>query len=201
MASTLDDLLTGGGAKSAKFDQPGQSITGTITDVTVRQATEFGTGKPLTWDDGNPREQIVVSIQTNQQDDPDDDGVRAVYVKGWGQPLKAFRAASQATGKPAKGDTFTATFTGFGQKPAQGGFPPKEFEYVITKADRLDALTGGQPTAAAPAAQAPAALAADAGEESPAAKAQKLIGLGLDDAQIQQITGLDPAVIAAIRGA
>jgi hypothetical protein len=196
MSSTLDDLLTGGGAKSAKFDQPGQSVTGTITDVTVRQATEFGTGKPLTWDDGNPREQILVSIQTTQQDDPEDDGVRTVYVKGWGQQLKAFRAASAASGKPSKGDTFTATFTQYGQKPAQGGFPPKEFEYVIGKSDRLDALTGAEPAPTAPpaAAQAPS-------EDTPAAKAQKLIALGMTNEQIQQVTGLEPALIAAIRGA
>lgn len=195
MSSTLDDLLTGG-AKSAKFETPGDTVTGTITDVTVRQATEFGTGKPLEWDDGNPREQILVSVQTGLQDDADDDGIRTIYIKGWGQQLKAFRAIAAASGKPGKGDTFTATFTGFGPKPQQGGFPPKEYTYALVKGDRLDALAGA-PVAAAPVQAAAAAPA----EDSPAAKAQKLIGLGLDDTQIQQITGLDVAIVAALRAA
>lgn len=189
--STIDDLLSAG-AKSVKFENPGDKVSGVITDVQVRQATEFGTGAPLTWDDGNPREQIVVTLQTSLREDGDDDGVRSAYIKGWGQQLKAFRAASQASGKPVKGDTFTATFTGFGPKSPKGGFPPKEFAYEIVKADRLDAIV----STPAPVEAAPAAPA-----ETPAAKAQALIGLGMDDTQIQQVTGLDLAVIKAIRGA
>lgn len=204
MSSTLDDLLASGG-KSFKFENPGDTVTGTIAAIDVRQATEFGTGKPLTWDDGRPQEQIVVTLQTDLAEDGDDDGKRNVYVKGWGSQLRAFKAAAAAAGaKPTPGTTFTASFTGYGPKPAGGGFPSKEFEYRIVPAStaRVDALTGPAPVPA-PAVPPPAtgtAPAASAGE-SPAEKAKQLIALGLTDDQIAAAVGLDAPVVAAIRAA
>lgn len=197
--SSLDSLLAGGVA-SYKFEQPGNSVTGTVVSVDVRQATEFGTGKPLTWDDGRPQEQIKVVMQTTLRDDADDDGQRAVFIKGWGQQLKAFRAAVAAAGdKPAPGDEFTATFTGYGERPKQGGYPPKAFEYRLVKgAGAVNNLIGApepQPTPAAP--SAPAAQ----GQGNPAEQAKQLIALNLTDEQIHSATGLDMTVIAALRAA
>lgn len=159
--ATLDDLLSSGG-KSFKFENPGDTITGTIAAAPlVRQTTEFGTGKPQFWDDGSPQEQIVVTLNTALRDpsDPQDDGARSVYIKGWGPQLRAFRAAIQTAGaKPAVGGTFTATFTGYGQKSAQGGFPPKMFEYRYEAPNGLDGLIGGTPaTHTAPATATPQA--------------------------------------------
>lgn len=197
--STLDDLLTGG-SKGLKFETPGDSYTGTVLSSTVRQMTEFGTGTPLTFENGDPQEQICINLQTDQRDasDPSDDGTRTLYIKGFGVQLRAFRAAVQAAGgKPEPGDTITVTYTGNGERSPRGGYPPKLYQYVIAKADRLDALAGA-PTQQAP---APAAQPAPAGGgESPAAKAQKLIEVGFSDEEINQATGLDPKMIAALRG-
>lgn len=197
--STLDDLLTGG-SKGLKFETPGDSYTGTVINSTVRQMTEFGTGTPLTFENGDPQEQICINLQTSLRDanDPTDDGTRTLYIKGFGVQLRAFRAAVQAAGgKPEAGDTITVTYTGNGERSPRGGYPPKLYEYVIAKADRLDALAGApaQPTAAPATQPAPAAAG-----ESPAAKAQKLIEVGFSDEEINQATGLELKMIAALRG-
>lgn len=196
--STLDDLLTGGG-KSLKFETPGDTYTGTITNVTVRQMTEFGTGKLLTWDDGKPQEQIVITLDTDLRDpaDPTDEGARSAYIKAYGVQLRAFRAAVAKAGSgPAPGDKFTVTYTGNGERSAQGGYPPKLYAYEIVKgAGAVDAIVG-TPTQT-PEQRHPASAPAG---ESIAEKVQALIGTGLTDTQIQQITGADLAVITAIRG-
>ena len=199
---TLDDLLSGGG-KSFKFDTVGTSVTGTITSIEVKQKTEYGTGKALTWDDGRPQEQIVVGVQTDVRDDGDDDGIRTVYIKGWGDPLKAFRAAAAELGrKPRIGDIFTATYTGNGAaKP--GMTPPKVFAFRIQPGTPgLDALVDS-PAASTPAPTSTPATATPpaAGGESPADKVRQLIGVGLDDASIARAVGLDEAVVSAIRAA
>ncbi|WP_425837024.1 hypothetical protein [Microbacterium sp. PA5] len=196
--STLDDLLSGG-AKTAKFATIGDSVTGKITSIDIRQRTDPKDGSLQTWDDGSPQEQILISVQTGQREDAEDDGVRTIYIKSWGQHIQAFRTAVRDGGKPAVGDTFTATYTGDGEQKNKAFSPPKEFQYTVAKASAVDRLLGDTPDVApAPVATPPAAAPS---EETPAAKAQKLIGLGLDDAQIQQVTGLDPAIIAALRGA
>lgn len=127
----LDRMLQGG-AKSAKFERPGDSITGVVTEVMVRQATEYGTGKPQTFDNGDPREQIVVVIKADGivPDDEDDDLHRAVYIKGWGMQRRAFIEAVRAAAKPTPGDRFTATLVRM-EPSKQGGFPAKVFEYRI----------------------------------------------------------------------
>jgi hypothetical protein len=78
-----NDLLMGGGVKSAAFKSPGTVVGGSILrEPRVTQQTDFDTQKPKFYDDGNPMMQIVVQVQTDQRDDTDDDGVRAFYIKG-----------------------------------------------------------------------------------------------------------------------
>ena len=45
----------------------------------VQPQREIDTGKPKYWEDGTPRQQIVVHLQTDQRDPDieDDDGIRA----------------------------------------------------------------------------------------------------------------------------
>ncbi len=194
--ATLDDLLTAGG-RTFKFERPGDTVTGVITSIDVRQARDYDTGKPETWDDGNPKEQIVVTLTTDLRDATveDDDGSRTVYIKGWGAQLRAFReAVKQAGDKPQPGDTFTASYTGDGPKVDRKN-PPKLYEYRIVKATGLDALAG------TPTPTTVAASAAGAVVETPADKVRQLISVGLDDAEIARAVGLDPAVVAAIRAA
>jgi hypothetical protein len=140
--NTTDDLdrMLSGGAKSAKFEQPGDSIAGIVDEVAVRQATEYGTGKPLTFDNGDPREQIVVIVKVDNHipEDENDDGFRAIYIKGWGQQRRAFIQAVRDGGKPRQGDRFTATLTAY--EPSKGGgFPAKVYEYRVQALDHPDA--------------------------------------------------------------
>ena len=66
-------FLMGGGAKSAKFDNEGDKVVGTIRDMQVKQQTDIKTGAPRTWDNGDPMMQLVVTLQTDARDDEDDD--------------------------------------------------------------------------------------------------------------------------------
>lgn len=203
--STLDDILSGGGA-TAKFEAPGETYTGEVVDIAVRQVNDYDSGKPAFWDDGNPQEQIVVTIATADSTGPDDDGHRNVYIKGWGEQLKAFRQAAKNLGRnPRKGDVFTATYIGEGEKKNPRFNAPKLFQYEVQAGSTgLSNLTE-QPAqqAQAPAAQqAPAAAApaaAPAGQKSPNEKARQLIELGLDDATIAAQLGLDVDVVGILR--
>lgn len=182
MTDDLDRMLQGG-AKGAKFESPGDTITGIITDVMVRQATEYGTGKPQTFDNGDPREQIVVVIKAEgiTPEDADDDLHRAVYIKGWGLQKRAFiEAVRQAQVKrPTAGDRFTATLVRMEPSKA-GGFPAKVFEYRV------------QPMQA----EADAGWASQGEVSDARAQAVLLLGVGmLSHEQISRATGLDVAEV------
>lgn len=72
-----------------KYTPPGTTVAGIIVaDPEVRAVRDFYTKEIKTFPDGNPMKQWVFLIQTDQRDpaDPDDDGVRAVYVKGRNKP-------------------------------------------------------------------------------------------------------------------
>ena len=75
-------FLMGGGARSASFKEHGDRVWGTVMSAEMRQQTDFKSGKPLVWDDGSPRMQVVISLLTELHEDDEDDGLRAVYVKG-----------------------------------------------------------------------------------------------------------------------
>lgn len=143
------DLFFGDSSKSAKFDTIGETVGGPITHIgEARQQTEFGSGKPLTWDDGSPRMQLPVTVQTSLRDatDPNDDGKRTFYVKG--EMKKAIgNALRQANAKMAIGGVLTVTYTG--DEPTKG-FPKKLYSATYTPP-----APGGDFFEAAPA-QAPA---------------------------------------------
>lgn len=79
MPVSLNDL--GGGGKSWQHDV-GDKIAGTIVSVKRVQQTDFTTGNPLTWSNGEPRMQTVVELQTDLHDSDDDDGIRTLWLKG-----------------------------------------------------------------------------------------------------------------------
>lgn len=209
-----NDFLSGGGGRSAKFDTIGTSITGTILPSPsgdageVRQQTEIGTGKPLTWDNGDPKNQLVIKLQTTLREDADDDGVRMLYVKGSKDPgSKSLTAAltgalQNAKAKLAVGGTLTVTYTGNGTPSTTGFTPPKQ--YQATYAAPSEAfLAPEQPQEAATTVAAPAPIAAAPAVDKAAAigEAKALLAAGLDDATIHAATGVDLNVIAALRNA
>jgi hypothetical protein len=215
-----NDFLMGSGSKSAfgKNDPVGYTVTGVIQSTEVRQQTDLD-GNLLTWDNGDPRMQLVVTLATDLRDDPEDDGVRAVYVKGSKSPGSksvhdAVRAAVQRAGAKGLevGGTLTISFVGTEPAKTRGYSDRKlwEAQYAVPdRAAQTGDFLGTTPAtvtappaavAAPPVQAAPAPTAAPAGEEA-GAKARQLVALGLDDATIAGATGLDASVIALLRTA
>jgi len=121
----------------------GDSITGQITATAVRQATDFMTKAPLTWDDGNPREQIVITLATNLRDEgPDDDGARSIYVKWWGSQRQALVAAIKESGDDdiRVGGTFSATYVRDEPATERGLSATKIYSYRYQKPSATSGL-------------------------------------------------------------
>ena len=71
-----------GGGKAWSPDKVGDKIEGTITLIERRQQRSFDGGVPLEWDDGSPRMLTYIELATSERDGDDDDGQRALYLKG-----------------------------------------------------------------------------------------------------------------------
>lgn len=149
--SSLGELLAGNSAKAyfGANSQPGDTVTGVIEKIETTQVNDFQTKQPAFWNDGRPKEQIHVIIQTQLRDPSveEDDGRRSLWVKGWGIQLKAFREACMQAGvkTPKPGDTITETYIGLGER-GNAPQPPKVFSFRIEPANGVDnLLNGGQP--------------------------------------------------------
>lgn len=165
MSTNINDFLLGGGSASARFDTVGDTITGTITNQEVRQQTDIATGDPLVWANGDPRMQLLVTLQTALRDDGDDDGLRTLYVKGskkTGSRSLHDAVASAVRAASAKGleDGGTLTVKYVGDEPSQTrGFNPRKLYEATYQAPAQEApsaafLASPKP-AVAPAAPAP----------------------------------------------
>ena len=98
VSQDVNDFLNGGGGgKAAKFEKHGDKVSGFVTSAVLRQQTDFKTKAPMTWPDGNPRMQLVVTLFTDEHDDDDDDGMRTVYIRG--QMQKAVGDAVKKSGQ------------------------------------------------------------------------------------------------------
>lgn len=113
----------------------GYTIVGTLTeDPTMVQQKDLDTGIPEVWDDGSPKMQAVVRLQTTLNDGPDDNGepdngVRTIYAKGGktvgpkGERtmMEAIRAAGIAAKAPIrKGGTLTVRYAYEADPPKKG---------------------------------------------------------------------------------
>lgn len=126
---TPESFLLGGGAKSAKFPSIGTVVGGVITDEpTLQQQKDINTGALKTWDDGNPMMQLVVKVQTDEREDGEDDGVRAIYIKG--QMKQAVAEAVKKAGAKglAIGGTLKVAYTGDGEPSKKGFTAPKQYQ-------------------------------------------------------------------------
>jgi len=132
-APSANDLLMGGGGKSAKFPEVGSKVMGEITDLTVTQQTDID-GKPKTWDDGKPMWQVVATLQTTDREDGDDDGLRKLYIKGSTKnPVSMAgavrKAVTDAGEKEMKvGGQLAVVYTGDGEATRAGLNAPKEYK-------------------------------------------------------------------------
>ena len=143
------DLFFGDSSKSAKFDAVGDTVGGPITHIgEARQQTDFRTGELLTWNDGSPRMQLPVTVQTSLRDpsNPTDDGKRTFYIKG--EMKKAVQAALTAAGaKMAVGGVLTISYVG--EEPTKG-FPKKLYAATYAPPAPGAGFFDQQPQQAAP---------------------------------------------------
>lgn len=224
--NVLDEAIAGGAKSFFTKDSPiGSTVTGTITSVSVMQATDFATGQPLTWDNGDPRQQAVITLQTSLRDHAEDTGERGIYIKLWGVQKNALAQAVRKAGKEKAsealtiGSTFTATLTG--TKPSQKGSPTKLYEYTIQPAAvaQLDTAVPPQATpmpmqdasanpwapqaptpAPAPVAPTPAPAAAAPGTPPWAEQARNLQTVGIGPEQIAAALQVPEADVRNVLG-
>ena len=130
----------------------------------MRQQTDIKTGAPVTWDDGQPKMQLVVKLQTEQRDadDPEDDGIRSLYISGGFKRASTQKAIADAV-RAAKakglevGGTLAVKFTGEEPSSVRGFNPAKLYaaRYEPPTQKAADDFLGTTPAAAAATAAEP----------------------------------------------
>lgn len=127
MTQTADAnaFLMASGVKSFKFDQPNVTAKGPIVGLDMQQQRDIKDNSLKFWNDGNPMMQLRVVLQTELHDDDNDDGQRAIYVKG--EMQKAVRDAIRNAGASQieVGGTLAVQYTGDGEKTSPAFNPPK----------------------------------------------------------------------------
>lgn len=170
------DFFAPRASHSWKFTNPGDTHTGTITEVgDARQATEFGSNEPAYWDreKTRPKMQVAITLDTAERDpqDANDTGKRTLWVVEDGRSgsiLAAIRhAVAQAgAGTIDIGGQLTVTFSGFDPNSKNPANPRKIYSASYVP----PAPAGGMFTNQAPA--QPAAAPATPAAPAPAAPAQ-----------------------------
>lgn len=176
------DFFAPRASHSWKFTNPGDTHTGTITEVSdARQATEYGSNELAYWDKERtrPKMQVAVTLDTAERDpqDANDTGKRTLWVVEDGRSGSILSAIRQAVHQAGAGTIdiggqLTVTFSGFDPNSKNPANPRKIYaaSYVPP------APAGGMFTSQAPAtpapAPAPAAPAAPAQPVAPAPVAQ-----------------------------
>ena len=174
------DFFAPRASHSWKFTNPGDTHTGTITEVSdARQATEYGSNELAYWDKERtrPKMQVAVTLDTAERDpqDANDTGKRTLWVVEDGRSGSILSAIRQAVHQAGAGTIdiggqLTVTFSGFDPNSKNPANPRK----VYTAAYVPPAPAGGMFTNQAPAQPVaqPAAPAPAAPAPAPAAPAQ-----------------------------
>lgn len=120
------------------FAEIGDIFKGTFINASERQATDYVTGAPKTWDGGEPMIEFVLEFQTDMRDEDTDDGKRTIYVAKSSRLFKSMLEALKAAGlKWADLPTLTIKRVEDGDpvtlKNGKKGNPPKQFK---SKAER-----------------------------------------------------------------
>lgn len=183
------DFFAPRASHSWKFATPGDTHTGTITEVSdARQATEYGSNELAYWDKERtrPKMQVVVTLDTAERDpqDANDTGKRTLWVVEDGRSGSILSAIRQAVHQAGAGTIdiggqLTVAFSGFDPNSKNPANPRKIYSAsYVPPAPAGGMFTNqapAQPAAApapAPAAPAPVAQPAPAAPVAPAPAAQ-----------------------------
>ncbi|WP_303967229.1 hypothetical protein [Rothia mucilaginosa] len=211
------DFFAPRASHSWKFTTPGDTHTGTITEVSdARQATEYGSNELAYWDKERtrPKMQVAVTLDTAERDpqDANDTGKRTLWVVEDGRSGSILSAIRQAVHQAGAGTIdiggqLTVTFSGFDPNSKNPANPRKIYaaSYVppAPAGGMFTNQAPAQPAAPAPAAPAPApaapaqpvpaapvAPAAPAPVAQPVAAAQPAPVPAVPDAVRQAVTAL-----------
>lgn len=128
-------FLDGIGGPPLSFKQDGAGYIGTFLSMDTTEQTDPATGEVKTFDNGDPRMQLVVSLETalrNPADDQDD-GERRWFVS-W-SAAKAFKAALRAARTDgALGDTIAVVHTGTDEPAKKGLNGTKRYAVKVWRA-------------------------------------------------------------------
>lgn len=202
------DFFAPRASHSWKFTNPGDSHTGTITEVSdARQATEFGSNEPAYWDreKTRPKMQVAVTLDTTERDpqDANDTGKRTLWVVEDGRSGSILSAIRQAVHQAGAGTIdiggqLTVTFSGFDPNSKNPANPRKIYSASYVP----PAPAGGMFTSQAPAQPvAPAAPAPAAPAPAPAAPAQPVAPAPAQPVAAPATPAPVPAVPDAVRQA
>lgn len=171
------DFFAPRASHSWKFTNPGDTHTGTITEVSdARQATEYGSNELAYWDKERtrPKMQVAVTLDTAERDpqDSNDTGKRTLWVVEDGRSGSILSAIRQAVHQAGAGTIdiggqLTVTFSGFDPNSKNPANPRKVYSASYVP----PAPAGGMFTNQAPAQPAaPAPVAQPAPAAAPAAQ-------------------------------
>lgn len=200
---TLDSFFSGGGGKSVSWkDKPiGTVVSGTIKAVNPpQQQTDPVTKLPVFKKDGvTPKMSVRIDLQTAERDpsDPDDDGVRSLYVQGWMQGAigDALRKAGRE-GAPEVGATLKVALSERTPNDNPALAPTNKFvaQYTPPAAAATGDFFGGG--AQQPPPPVPQPSIAGTGYVQPPAAAQ-MAQMGQNPAAVAQQVTLTPEQVAA----
>lgn len=129
MTTDPNAFLMSSGIKSFKFEQVNATAKGPILSLEMQQQRDIKDNTPKWWDDAKsqPMMQLRVVLKTDERDGDDDDGARAIYVRG--QMQQAVRDAVKAAGANVieEGGILAVQYTGNGTASKPGFNPPKEY--------------------------------------------------------------------------
>lgn len=150
MSDNYNDLLGGKSTPSCSFaGQFPVRWTGVILEATKKPAFEYDPSKPNNrgaqkfWPDGNPVEDLWITLQTEVRTSQDDDG-RRVLVLDSKNKLEAVQSAVRESGADfAKGGTIDIEWYGNDPNGKNPQNPPKLYRARYTGPTLNDALAGG----------------------------------------------------------
>lgn len=207
------DFFAPRASHSWKFANPGDTHTGTITEVSdARQASEFGSNEPAYWDreKTRPKMQVAVTLDTAERDpqDANDTGKRTLWVVEDGRSGSILSAIRQAVHQAGAGTIdiggqLTVTFSGFDPNSKNPANPRKIYSAsYVPPAPAGGMFTNQAPAPAAPVPAAPAPAPAAPAAPAPVAQPVPAPVPAVPDAIRQAVTALigtgqDDAAIAA----
>lgn len=101
----LNEAFAGGTRWAITGETPnGEEVGGTILSAEVQQVRDFDTQEPQFWQDGNPMNEVVIEVQTDERDGENDRGIRAHHVKTWGDQAKELKRALREAGATSPAD-------------------------------------------------------------------------------------------------